>query len=69
VPATVKTSCCRSLPRCERCPVLVAAHIRKPSHASRLAKLVEEVLVGNPVALPDPVSQALAGLAVARRAR
>jgi len=58
--ATPKKKCCRSSPRCGRCPVLLKAQAR--ARAGR-AGLIEEILAGSPVRqLPACVEAALAGL-------
>ena len=63
----VKTSCCRSSPRCAGCPVVLAAQCRRRDRAGARAALVEEMLVGRPPrALPEPVQAALERLVAAR---
>lgn len=63
----VKTSCCRSSPRCAGCPVVLAARARVAHRTDARAALVEEMLVGRPPrALPEPVQMALERLVTAR---
>jgi hypothetical protein len=66
-------SCCRSCPRCNDCPVLVAAAARarrREEHASAVSSLVGEVFTGavgmarRP--LPDHIERMLDDLAAAR---
>jgi len=68
VPSKVKTTCCRSMPRCAGCPVVLAARTRtQQQRAGARAALVEEMLVGRPPrALPEPVQAALQQLVAAR---
>jgi hypothetical protein len=67
VPTKVKTSCCRSVPRCAGCPVVLAARERVAQRADHRAALVEEMLVGRPRrTLPEPVQAALERLVAAR---
>ena len=63
----VKTSCCRSLPRCASCPVVLAARARRQAQLDGRAALVEEMLLGRPARpLPEPVQHALLQLSAAR---
>jgi hypothetical protein len=67
VPTRAKTTCCRSVPRCAGCPVVLAARTRVAQRAGARSALVEEVLAGRPPrALPPPVEAALQRLAAAR---
>jgi hypothetical protein len=67
VPSKVKTTCCRSMPRCAGCPVVLASRERTQQRAGARAALVEEMLVGRPPrALPEPVQAALQQLVAAR---
>jgi hypothetical protein len=66
VPSKVKTSCCRTTPRCAGCPVLLASHARTQQRTGARAALVEEMLVGRPRPLPEPVQAALERLGTAR---
>jgi hypothetical protein len=67
VPTKVKTSCCRTTPRCAGCPVLLASRARVQQRAGARAALVEEMLVGRPPRpLPEPVQAALERLGSAR---
>jgi hypothetical protein len=68
VPAKAKTTCCRTMPRCAGCPVVLAARARmQQQRAGARAALVEEMLVGRPPrALPEPVQAALQQLVAAR---
>jgi len=65
------TRCCRSCPRCDDCPVLVAAAVRARRHeAATLNSLVDEVFagVGLPArVLPESVTRTLEALDAARR--
>jgi hypothetical protein len=65
-------SCCRSCPRCNDCPVLVAARARaarREEHADLVSALVEDVFAGGRFArtLPDSVTRTLESLDAARR--
>jgi hypothetical protein len=63
------TRCCRSCPRCDDCPVLVAAATRARGRERTVASLVDEVFAGLPGrTLPEPVARTLAALDAARRA-
>jgi hypothetical protein len=63
----VKTNCCRSLPRCASCPVVLAAQARRQAGLAGRAALVEEMLLGRPSRpLPEPVQHALVQLTAAR---
>jgi hypothetical protein len=68
VPPKAKTTCCRSMPRCATCPVVLAARARARQRAAAgRAALVEEFLIGRPPRpLPEPVQAALQTLAAAR---
>jgi hypothetical protein len=64
-------SCCRSCPRCNDCPVLVAARARaqrREEHTNMVATLVEDVFAGGRFArtLPDSVTRTLEALDAAR---
>ncbi|HMJ35483.1 MAG TPA: hypothetical protein VK501_16360 [Baekduia sp.] len=61
--------CCRSCPRCDDCPVLVAAAARaRRRDMTTIAALVDEVFAGLAVRrLPDSVTQTLEALDSARR--
>ena len=63
-----KTTCCRSTPRCARCPVRLALEAQARERWDPRAALVHEVLRGSARELPPPVAAALAGLAQARAA-
>jgi hypothetical protein len=61
--------CCRSTPRCHRCPVLVKARARPGRGEADIrdaASLVAEILVGRPRALPQPVSDVLLAFSQSR---
>lgn len=60
------TTCCRSTPRCARCPVRLALEARARQAWAPRAALVDEIFRGVPPQLPPPVSEALASLAEAR---
>jgi hypothetical protein len=58
-----KRTCCRSLPRCADCPVLLVARRERVPRAPTTASLVDEVLRGrDPRPLPSAVLDALAGI-------
>ena len=64
-------SCCRSCPRCNDCPVLVAARaraVRREEQTNMVAALVEDVFVGGRFnrTLPDSVTRTLEALDAAR---
>jgi hypothetical protein len=67
--------CCRSCPRCDDCPVLVAAAARarrrRDEQPGAVASLIDEVFGGAALtrrrALPDAVAQTLEALDAARR--
>jgi hypothetical protein len=65
------TRCCRSCPRCDDCPVLVAAAARARRHeTATTSSLVDEVFVGIGLpsrALPESVTRTLEALDAARR--
>jgi hypothetical protein len=65
------TRCCRSCPRCDDCPVLVAATARAQRHESAtLGSLVDEVFAGVGLPgrmLPESVIRTLESLEAARR--
>ena len=61
-----KTTCCRSTPRCARCPVRLALEARARGGWDPRALLVDEVFRGASRELPAPVAAALTGLAEAR---
>ncbi|HEY6759340.1 MAG TPA: hypothetical protein VI318_07610 [Baekduia sp.] len=66
-------TCCRSCPRCNDCPVLIAARTRglrrDEQQQSLVSTLVEDVLVGGRFtrSLPDSVTRTLEALDAARR--
>ena len=65
-------SCCRSCPRCNDCPVMLAAaaRARRRDEQATVSALVEDVFAGmalNARALPDAVTRTLASLEAARR--
>lgn len=65
--------CCRSCPRCNDCPVLVAAAARarrREDHAPGVNALVDEIFAGVGLtarALPESVTRTLESLDAARR--
>jgi hypothetical protein len=66
--------CCRSCPRCDDCPVLVAAAARarrrRVEQPGAVASLIDEVFGGAGMTrrtLPDAVAQTLEALDAARR--
>jgi hypothetical protein len=61
-----KSTCCKSTPRCARCPVRLALEARARESRGALAQLFDEVYYGTPAALPEPVTEALAAIAAAR---
>lgn len=61
-----KTTCCRSTPRCARCPARLALEAQSRERWEPRAALIDEILRGTPRELPPPVAAALAGLAEAR---
>ncbi|MCW2983309.1 MAG: hypothetical protein JWR63_879 [Conexibacter sp.] len=71
------TSCCRSCPRCDDCPVLVAAaaRARRERHDQQgltVSALVDEVFAGVGLpgrSLPDSVTRTLDALDAARHRR
>jgi hypothetical protein len=68
------TRCCRSCPRCDDCPVVLAARARSRAGGRResqaIAQLVGEVFAGmSGRALPEPVVRTLEALDDARRRR
>ena len=69
MPAT--TRCCRSCPRCDDCPVLVAATARaRRRETATLSSLVDEVFAGVGLpgrTLPESVTRTLESLDAARR--
>ena len=70
MPPKAKTTCCRSLPRCAACPVVLAARARNQQRAAGRAALVEEFLIGRPARpLPEPVQAALEQLGAERATR
>ena len=62
----MKASCCRSLPRCATCPVVLAAAARRDRGLDASAALVTSILAGSPPSLPRCVEEALAQLERAR---
>jgi hypothetical protein len=65
-------SCCRSCPRCDDCPVLVAAAARgrRVRRQDAVASLVDEVFAGVGMTsrtLPESVTRTLEALDAARR--
>jgi hypothetical protein len=68
--ASLKKRCCRSTPRCSRCPVRAAAAARSQHEGDDPAALLAEILSGRSVRpLPRSVAAALAELELARTAR
>lgn len=63
-----KTTCCRSTPRCARCPVRLALEMRAREQMDARAALIDEVFRGTVAPLPQPVADALTALAEARSA-
>jgi hypothetical protein len=69
------TRCCRSCPRCDDCPVLVAAAARarrRDGQADAISALVDAVFAGVGMttrSLPDSVTRTLEELEAARRGR
>jgi len=67
------TRCCRSCPRCDDCPVLVAAAARaraRREETDTLAALVDDVFAGVGMTrrrLPESVTRTLETLEAARR--
>jgi hypothetical protein len=62
-------TCCRSCPRCDDCPVLVAARARARRNERTVTSLVDEVFCGlQHRTWPDSVTATLEALDVARRA-
>jgi hypothetical protein len=65
------TRCCRSCPRCDDCPVLVAATARaRRRETATLSSLVDEVFAGVGLpgrTLPESVTRTLESLDAARR--
>ncbi|MDX6687520.1 MAG: hypothetical protein QOF26_847 [Baekduia sp.] len=64
-------TCCRSCPRCDDCPVLVAARARARARRNErtVTSLVDEVFCGlQHRTLPESVTATLEALDVARRA-
>lgn len=65
------TRCCRSCPRCDDCPVLVAATARALRRdTATLSSLVDEVFAGVGLpgrTLPESVTRTLESLDAARR--
>jgi hypothetical protein len=56
----VKSSCCRSFPRCSSCPVIVAARARGRFTRDVRATTVTEIIGGAPLReLPSCVREAL----------
>jgi adenine-specific DNA glycosylase len=63
----MKKRCCRSTPRCARCPVRAAAAARKEASGHEAAALVSEILASARMrTLPQSVATALAQLEFAR---
>lgn len=60
MPTETKKSCCRSIPRCRDCPVLIVRE-RRAAQAP-LAAIFEEIYGARPAPLPESVTQALAAL-------
>ena len=61
-----KSTCCKSTPRCARCPVRLALEARARERHGALAQLFDEVYHGTPAALPAPVADALDAIAAVR---
>lgn len=61
-----KKTCCRSMPRCARCPVLAVRRARAAPRSGTLASVFAEIYSGQPRPLPASVTEALAALALAR---
>jgi hypothetical protein len=65
------TRCCRSCPRCDDCPVLVAASARaRRRETTTLSSLVDDVFAGVGLpgrTLPESVTRTLESLDAARR--
>jgi hypothetical protein len=67
------TRCCRSCPRCDDCPVVLAARARSRAPGLRresagIAVLIDEVFAGmSGRTLPEPVLRTLEALDDARR--
>jgi hypothetical protein len=67
------TRCCRSCPRCDDCPVVLAARARSHAPLRRrespgIALLIDEVFAGmSGRTLPEPVLRTLEALDDARR--
>lgn len=60
---TPKKKCCRSTPRCGRCPVVLKAQARARERRDARVSLIEEIFAGTPLRpLPACVDAALAGL-------
>jgi hypothetical protein len=65
----MKRKCCRSTPRCARCPVLAVAAVRRERHSRERAALVTEIFAGRSARrLPQAVVDALERLDAARTA-
>ncbi|HEU4657678.1 MAG TPA: hypothetical protein VFR97_09145 [Capillimicrobium sp.] len=64
----MKSKCCRSLPRCANCPVVLAAASRRQRQLDPSAALITSVLGGSRPPLARCVEDALAQLDAARAA-
>jgi adenine-specific DNA glycosylase len=67
VPAKKKKKCCRSKPRCKRCPVRARLEADLHERSAPLG-IVGEILGGSHSTVPACVTDALLGLSVARGA-
>ena len=61
-----KSTCCKSTPRCARCPVRLALEARARERRGALAQLFDEVYYGTPATMPAPVAEALEAIAAVR---
>lgn len=61
-----KTTCCRSVPRCARCPARLALEAKAHESRGAMEQLFHEIYRGAPSMLPEPVAAQLAALAAAR---
>jgi hypothetical protein len=61
-----KSTCCKSTPRCARCPVRLALEARAREQRGALAQLFDEVYYGTQATLPQPVAEALDAIAAVR---
>jgi hypothetical protein len=65
-PPKAKKKCCRSRPRCGRCPVLLVTEARARERAKSRAALAEEILRAPSQPVPESVAEALLALSRAR---